>query len=118
MIRASFFSVDKSLEEAAQSLGAGPLYTMVRVILPIILPAVLSVIALNFNGSLSEYDMTVFLFHPLYEPLGPVIRSATMEEVNIEAPVMVFVYSVLLMVLSSITLYLVYGKKPSLRRRG
>jgi iron(III) transport system permease protein len=116
MIKASFFSVEKSLEEAAQSLGASSLYTMIRVVLPIILPAVLSVIALSFNGGLAEYDMTAFLYHPLFRPLGPVIRSAGDETASLNAQAMSFVYAVLLMAFSSVTLYLVYGKKPSFRR--
>jgi iron(III) transport system permease protein len=116
MIKASFFSVDKSLEEAAQSLGSGPLYAMIRVVMPIILPAVLSVIALSFNGGLAEYDMTAFLYHPLLRPLGPVIRSASDETASLNAQAMSFVYAVLLMAFSSATLYLVYGKKPSLKR--
>lgn len=116
MIKAAFFSVDQSLEEAAQSLGAGPLYTMLRVVLPIILPAVLSVIALSFNGGLAEYDMTAFLYHPLLRPLGPVIRSASDETASLNAQAMSFVYAVLLMAFSSVTLFLVYGKKPSLKR--
>jgi iron(III) transport system permease protein len=116
MIKASFFAVDKSLEEAAQSLGAGPFYTMIRIVLPIILPAVLSVAALNFNGGLAEYDMTVFLFHPLLRPLGPVIKAASDESATLNAITMTFVYAVVLMVFSSVTLYLVYGKKPAIRQ--
>jgi iron(III) transport system permease protein len=112
MIKAAFFSVDKALEEAAQSLGAGSFYTMTRVILPVILPALLSVIALNFNSMLSEYDLTVFLYHPFTVPLGPVIKAASQETAGLNALAMSFVYAVLLMVLSSIILFLVYGKKP------
>lgn len=116
MIKASLYSVEKSLEEAARSMGASPLYTMCRVILPIILPAVLSVVALNFNSLLSEYDLTVLLYHPLLEPLGPVIKAASDENASLSAQAMSFVYSVMLMILSSISLYFVYGKKTFWKR--
>jgi iron(III) transport system permease protein len=115
MIRASFFSVDKSLEEAAQSLGAGTLKTMFKVVLPIVFPAIISVAALNFNGTLAEYDMTAFLYHPLVKPLGIVIRSASDATASEDAITMTFVYAVVLMIMSSITLYFVYGKKPSIK---
>jgi iron(III) transport system permease protein len=117
MIKAAFFSVNQSLEEAARSLGAGAFYTMVKVIIPIILPSVISVIALCFNSLLAEYDITVLLFHPLMQPLGTVIRAASNEEAALEAKAMSFVYAVLLIALSSITFYIVYGKKPKLKRQ-
>jgi iron(III) transport system permease protein len=112
MVKAAFFSVEKALEEAAQSLGAGSFYTMIRVILPVILPTLLSVIALNFNSMLSEYDLTVFLYHPFMVPLGPVIKATSEEAAGLNALAMSFVYAVMLMALSSLTLFLVYGKKP------
>ena len=52
MIRAGFVGLDGNMEEAAQVMGAKPLYTLRKVILPIIMPIVLSVIVLNFNGIL------------------------------------------------------------------
>lgn len=66
MIRAVFFSIDNDMEEAACSMGASSFYTMVRVIIPYILPVVLSVVVLNFNSLLSDYDLSVFLYHPLF----------------------------------------------------
>jgi iron(III) transport system permease protein len=116
MIKASFFSVDTSLEEAAQSLGAGPLYTMIRVVLPVIFPAVLSVIAITFNNGIAEYDMTAFLYHPLMKPLGPVIKSATDETASLNAQAMTFVYAVILIAFGALIMYLVYGKKPAIKR--
>ena len=77
MIRAAFIGLDGNMEEAAQVMGAKPFYTMRKVILPIIMPVVLSVVVLNFNGLLSEYDLSVFLYHPLFQPLGIVIKLAT-----------------------------------------
>lgn len=87
-------------------MGAKPLYTMRKVILPIIMPIVLSVIVLNFNGLLSEYDLSVFLYHPSYQPLGIVIKLATDETATIDAQAMAFVYTVVLMIISTIALWL------------
>jgi iron(III) transport system permease protein len=117
MIKAAFFSVEESLEEAAGSLGANPFYTFRRVVLPIIFPAVASVIVLNFNSLLADYDLTVFLFNPFIIPLGPVIRSASDEHTSLNAKAMSFVYSVVLMLISTAALYFVYGRKPKLKIR-
>ena len=106
MIRAGFVGLDGNMEEAAQVMGAKPLYTMRKVILPIIMPIVLSVIVLNFNGLLSEYDLSVFLYHPSYQPLGIVIKLATDETATIDAQAMAFVYTVVLMIISTIALWL------------
>ena len=110
-IEGSFFSIDSSLEDAAKSLGAGTFYTFRRVLLPIILPSTLAVLALNFNGHLADYDLTVFLYHPLLQPLGIVIKNSINQETNGDVKGLIFVYSVILMIISSITLYLVYGRK-------
>ena len=77
MFRAAFFSIDHSLEDASRNLGAGAFYTFRRVLLPIILPSTLAVLALNFNGHLADYDITVFLYHPLFEPLGSSSKTAS-----------------------------------------
>lgn len=106
MIRAAFIGLDGNMEEAAQVMGAKPFYTMRKVILPIIMPVVLSVVVLNFNGLLSEYDLSVFLYHPLFEPLGIVIKLATDETATTDAQAMAFVYTVILMIISTIALWL------------
>lgn len=106
MIRASFFSLDGNLEEAAKVMGAKPFYTLRRVILPVIMPVVLSVMVLNFNSLLSEYDLSVFLYHPFLQPLGIVIKGASEETATTEAQAMAFVYSVILMLISTVSLWL------------
>ncbi len=109
MIKAAFFSLDGDLEEAAKCMGAGAFTTMRRVILPVIFPMVMSVVILNFNGLLSDYDMSVFLYHPLLQPLGVVIKAASDESASVDARAMSFVYTVVLMILSSIALYFGQG---------
>lgn len=109
MIRAAYFGVEDGLEEAAETMGASTPYTMVRVILPVIMPTVASVMALDFKSLLSDYDLSVFLYTPKYRPLGLVIKAASSDIANEEAQAMMLVYSVVLMVLCSITLYLAQG---------
>ncbi|MBI5300710.1 MAG: iron ABC transporter permease [Chloroflexi bacterium] len=113
MIKAAFFAVEGSLEEAAQSLGASAFYTFRRVVLPIILPSVLAVVVLNANSLLADYDLTVFLYHPLLQPLGIVIKAASDETATINAQAMSFVYAVILMVIAATALYVTRGREDS-----
>ncbi|WP_082680574.1 ABC transporter permease, partial [Oceanivirga salmonicida] len=110
MIRAAFFSVEDSLEEAAKSMGATAFYSFRKVVLPILMPAVLSVGALIFNNLLTNYDVSVFLYHPLFQPLGVAIVQNTQSEVDLEAKAMIYVYSVTLMLISGLVIYYVYGR--------
>ncbi len=52
---------DPTIEEAAESLGAGPFLTFRRVIFPDILPAVLSGMTVAFVRSLGEFGAVVFM---------------------------------------------------------
>ncbi len=96
MVRAILFSVDDEMEDAAR-VWVLHLYTMMKVIIPFILPVVLSVIALNFNSLLTDFDLSVFLYHPLAQPLGITIRSAGDETATSNAQALVFVYTIVLM---------------------
>jgi len=109
MTRAAFFAVDDTLEDAAKNLGAKSFYTFFRIILPVIMPSVMAVFALNFNSLLTEFDMSAFLFHPLTRPLGVAIRQFT-EDGSADNTALTFVYAVLMMIVSAIVLYLVYGR--------
>lgn len=117
IIKSAFFALEDSLEESAKCMGASAFYTLRRVILPIILPTVLAVIVLNFNRLLSDYDLTVFLFHPLYEPLGIVIKAASEETASLNAVAMSFVYSVILMIISATALFLTQSDWANKRRK-
>lgn len=110
MTKAAFFSIDFALEDAARNLGASGFYTFVRVLLPIILPTMLSVFALNINSLLTNFDLSVFLYHPIYQPLGVYIRSLT-DMQNADNITLTFVYAVIVMILSTITLVLVNRPK-------
>ncbi len=58
-IRLSLEGVDRGLEQAARTLGCGPVRTFVSVTLPLMLPGVLTGVILAFARSLSEFGATI-----------------------------------------------------------
>ena len=53
--------LDRDMEEAAHSLGAGQVYTFRRIILPNLVPAMLSGAGLAFTRSMAEFGSTVLI---------------------------------------------------------
>ena len=115
MLKATFTTVNSSLEEAATIMGAKTLYVFRRILLPIVLPTAAAIAALNFNSMLDDYDTAIFLAHPLFQPLGLIIKANTDGAEGVDGVSNTFVYTVLLMVITGLTMYLVYGRA---RRRG
>ncbi len=58
-IRLSLEGVDRGLEQAARTLGCGPLRTFFTVTLPLVAPGVLTGVILGFARSLSEFGATI-----------------------------------------------------------
>ncbi len=58
-IRLSIEAVDRRLEDAARTLGAGPWRTFTSVTLPLCLPGVLAALVLGFARSLGEFGATI-----------------------------------------------------------
>lgn len=110
LLNAIYYTVDESYENASKSLGANGFYTFRRVTLPMILPTVIALIVINFNSLITDYNMTVFLYHPLYRTLGIEIKNKTDLLAGGEVQVVLLVFTVLLMAFSALTLYLAYGK--------
>ncbi|MCL2811211.1 MAG: ABC transporter permease subunit [Clostridia bacterium] len=113
MIKAAFYAIDEELEDAARNLGASSLVAFLRVKLPIILPSVLAVFALNFNSLFTEYDMSASFASSYGRSYAMVIQSMTADEglygYNINASGRQCASTVFIMVVSGIILYLVYG---------
>ena len=53
--------MDKDMEEAARTLGASPFCTFKRVVLPILLPSILTGAALSFSRALGEFGSLVIV---------------------------------------------------------
>ena len=113
MIKAAYYAIDEELEEAARNLGANGLRTFLKVKLPIVLPSVLAVFALNFNALFTEYDMSA-TFHSSYgKSYAMVIQNMCAEEgrdgYNVNASGRRCASTVFIMLVSGLILYLVYG---------
>lgn len=61
VVRARLAGFDRSLEEAAMDLGAGPIETFFRVTLPLILPGIVAGALLVFTISIDDYVITSFV---------------------------------------------------------
>jgi sulfate transport system permease protein len=74
--------LDKDVEEAAACLGAGRFETVRRVVIPSILPAVVTGFALSFARALGEYGSVVFISGnmPFKTEIAPVLIVARLEE--------------------------------------
>ena len=58
-IKSAFQLVDKSLEEAARTLGASSLSAFFRITIPLALPGILSGMVLTFARSIGEFGATI-----------------------------------------------------------
>jgi spermidine/putrescine transport system permease protein len=61
VVRARLAGMDRSVEEAAQDLGANPVQTFLRVTLPLILPGVMAGALLAFTLSFDDFVITFFV---------------------------------------------------------
>ncbi len=113
MIKASFYAIDEELEDAAKNLSASEWWTFVKVKLPIILPSVLAVFALNFNALFTEYDMGATFQSSYSKTYAMVIQNMCAEEgrdgYNVNATGRRNASTVFIMAVSGLILYLVYG---------
>jgi sulfate transport system permease protein len=75
-------SIDKELEEAAAALGASRWQSVVRVVLPTLLPAMTTGFALALARSLGEYGSVVFVSGnlPFRTEIAPVLIYGKLEE--------------------------------------
>jgi spermidine/putrescine transport system permease protein len=101
-VRSRLIGFDRSLEEAAQDLGANGLQTFIRVTLPLIAPGVLAASLLAFALSIDDFVITNFnagstVTFPLF--VWGAARVAVPPQINIIAT-MIFVATLFLMALT------------------
>jgi spermidine/putrescine transport system permease protein len=101
-VRSRLIGFDRSLEEAAQDLGANALQTFFRVTLPLILPGVIAGALLAFALSIDDFVITNFnagstITYPLY--IWGAARVSIPPQVNVLAA-MIFVFTLAMMLLT------------------
>ena len=91
--------LDREMEEAAASLGAGPLTTFRRVIFPILLPAILGGTGLAFARALGEFGAIILIAGNV--PFDTELASVYIfSQIESDRPVSAAAVSVALLVLS------------------
>lgn len=73
VVGTSLRTFDRTLELAAQNLGAGPIRTFVRITLPLILPSIVAAALFAFITSWDEVVVSIFLSSPIVRTLPVVI---------------------------------------------
>lgn len=100
---------EKEVEEAAASLGASRLQTIIRVILPSLYPALFSGAIMAFSRALGEYGSVIFIAGniPFKSEITPLIIITKLEQHNVQgatavAAIMLMISFALLLVLNFI----------------
>jgi spermidine/putrescine transport system permease protein len=101
-VRSRLIGFDRSIEEAAQDLGANSLQTFMRVTLPLIMPGVLAAALLAFALSIDDFVITNFnsgstITFPLY--VWGAARVAVPPQIYVIAA-MIFLVTLLAMILT------------------
>lgn len=103
---------EKELEEAATCLGATRIQTFIRVILPIITPALLTGFAMAFARAIGEYGSVIFIAGnmPMVSEITPLIIIGKLEQYDYAgatavALVMLVIAFILLLIINALQAY-------------
>jgi iron(III) transport system permease protein len=108
--------IDRSMEEASASLGAGDFLTFRRVMLPLILPAFFAGLGVVFIRSMTAISATIFLVSIDWTLITvKILENMTEVALGPAAAFSVFVIVVVLLVTELLNFLLGYLSAPSLR---
>ena len=79
--------IEREVEEASATLGAHRFYTIRRVILPMLTPAILTGFALSLARAVGEYGSVIFIAGniPMVTEIAPLLIVIQLEEFNYDA---------------------------------
>src|SRR5690606_36997919 len=120
-IQPALQELPKDVEEVAATLGASPLYTFRRVILPALLPAVLTGFALAFARGVGEYGSVIFIAGniPMQTEITPLLIVIRLEEYDYAAAAALgcVMLAISFLMLLAINLLQQWGRKRAHRVR-
>jgi sulfate/thiosulfate transport system permease protein len=108
--------LDREIEEASATLGASRLQTVSRVILPTLVPAVLTGFALAFARAVGEYGSVIFIAGnlPFVSEIAPLLIIVQLEEFNYAGATAI---ATIMLALSFLTLFAINLIQAWSRRR-
>jgi len=119
-LQPALLEVQRDLEDAAETLGAGRWYVFRRVIVPAVLPALLTGFTLAFARALGEYGSVIFISGnlPLKTEITPLLIVIHLEEFDYRgAAALGFVMlAASFVILLAINLLQAWGRNGSVRR--
>jgi sulfate transport system permease protein len=109
-------NLDEQLEDAAALLGATRMQTLVRVVLPSLIPAIATGFSLAFARALGEYGSVVFIAGnmPMKTEIAPLLIMTKLEQFDYEGAAAL---GVAMLVASFAILLLINGLQVRSRRR-
>ena len=108
--------VNRELEEAAATLGASRWLTFTKVILPIVMPALLTGFALAFARALGEYGSVIFIAGnmPMVSEITPLLIITKLEQYDYAGATAI---AVVMLVISFVLLLLINTLQTWARKR-
>ncbi len=115
-VQPALAAIDAEVEDAAESLGASPLYTFRRVVLPTILPALATGFALALARGVGEYGSVIFIAGnlPLKTEITPLLIIIQLEQYNYQGAALL---GFLMLVISFAMLFVINLLQAWQRRR-
>ncbi|CAN5310342.1 sulfate ABC transporter permease subunit CysT [soil metagenome] len=109
---------ERELEEAARMLGATPLQTFLRVILPGVMPALLTGFALAFARAIGEYGSVIFIAGnlPMVSEITPLLIISKLEQFDYAGATAI---AVVMLAMSFVLLFIINALQAwQIRRSG
>jgi sulfate transport system permease protein len=118
-VQPALLEVQRDLEDAAETLGARRIYVLRRIILPTVLPALLTGFTLAFARALGEYGSVIFIAGnlPMKTEITPLLIVIHLEEFDYQgaAALGVVMLAISFVVLFTINLLQAWGRRQQVR---